>query len=142
MIRSTSQRNKFRRQWSVVRKLSTDAQQMLHIPGAGLITERRLDEAFNLPLVLAYAVLDQVLSELENQGVFSTPGKHKYPPLGKKMMASQAALPWKDFQLVSDGKDTRNKIAHEAVLCDRFECLKYIAALEAELVAWRIVAAS
>jgi hypothetical protein len=97
--------------------------QALIAPGV-FIAETPPDEIYNLPLILAYAVLDQVLNELMCQGSFSPPVNKKgatirIPALGVKMAASKAGLQWMDYDLVAEGKNARNQLAHEAMLLSR-----------------------
>ncbi len=89
----------------------------------------------NLPFLLAYSVLDSVLSELSQQGVFAC-GSWM---LGKKMEASRSNLPWQDYVLIEKGREQRNALAHGSVLLSRDECLQYISAVERELIAWQVV---
>ena len=104
-------------------------------PSGIMINETRPEDSYNLPLILAYAVLDQVLSELRDQGEFTC----KAWQLGKKMPASQNALPWQDYDLVKSGKNARNDLAHEAKLLGKTDCLRFIHAIGFELKAWGIV---
>jgi len=94
------------------------------------------DHYYNLPLLLAFAVLDQVFEELKEQKVFAVSGR---PMLGAKMKASKAHVPSQDYDLVEKGKDARNKLAHEAKLLTKADCLSYVAAIERELTAWRVI---
>lgn len=89
--------------------------------------------------MLAYAVLDQVLDQFKIQGLFTTSGRSL---LGTKMEASKGRIPWQDYALVEKGKDARNALAHEAVLVPKSECLAFIDAIERELTAWGVIAAS
>lgn len=111
------------------------------LPGAGFITTVPREETFNLILVLAYSVLDQVLDELMAQGVFTCNASRKPPMLGTKMAASRASLSWQNYDLVETGKTARNALAHKGKLLSKADCLAYVAAVEAELVAWSILAA-
>lgn len=92
-------------------------------------------ELLNLPLFLAYSVLDNVLSQLRDQGLFACQSWM----LGKKMVASKQVLPWQNYALIDQGRDRRNDLAHQAIYVPRAECKKYITAVGAELKAWGIV---
>jgi hypothetical protein len=96
-------------------------------------------EFYNLPLVLAYSSLDEVLTELAGQGVFTFRARAM---LGEKMKASRNALPWMDYAEVEAGRIARNAIAHDGELLDREECFRFIAAIQAEFVAWGILDAA
>jgi hypothetical protein len=109
------------------------------VPGVGGdINETPPEEFYNLPFVLAYAVLDQVLDALMDQGTFPTPGGRR-PMLGAKMNASRAHLPWVDYSAVKTGRIARNKVAHDAKLRGRADCLGFVENVERELKAWGIV---
>ena len=135
MIRDPKTKSEIAQDWRVVRKLCKAGYRTWMIPGAGSITEQRPEDSYNLPLVLAYAVLDRVLRELRDQGDFTC----KAWQLGKKMAASQNALPWQDYDLVNDGRVARNDLAHQAKLLSKADCLRFIDAVESELKAWGIV---
>ena len=103
-----------------------------------IINETPPSESYNLPFVLAYAVLDQVLAELINQGTFQCAGKEPLP-LGTKMEASKNAVPWQDYDKIKNGKKDRNDLAHEAKLLNKDKCFEYIDAIETELKAWGVL---
>jgi hypothetical protein len=121
--------------WKVVRFLCRGSHRQAQLPGGPFINETPLDEHYNLPFVLAFAVLDQVLDELIAQGLFKPRGTL----LGAKMDASRGALPWQGYDLVWDGKEKRNDLAHEAKLLKKADCLRYVDAIEAELRAWNVI---
>lgn len=108
------------------------------IPGAGMICETPPESFFNLPLVLAFAVLDQVLDELIDQGTIPRPSGRR-PLLGAKMTESRSHLPWRDYQIVDEGREARNGIAHRGELVNRTDSLKFVDAIENELHAWSIL---
>jgi hypothetical protein len=117
-----------------VQKLSRPVIRTAGVPG-GIISETPLDEHFNLPFVLAFAVLDQVLSVLITEKVFSCSRRQ----LGAKMLASKGAISWKDYALVKKAKCARNKLAHKARLVSRDQALTFIKAIEDELKAWGVI---
>ena len=135
MIRDQQTKSEIAQDWRVVRKLCESSHRQWMIPGAGMINETRPEDSYNLPLILAYAVLDRVLRELRDQGAFTC----KTWKLGEKMAASQNALPWQDYCLVDNGRDARNNLAHQAKLLSKADCLRFIDAIESELKAWGIV---
>jgi hypothetical protein len=125
-------------QWETVRTLSQGVHRTgMASGGAGavMINETPLDEHFNLPFVLAFAVLDQVLDELVAQGSFACTRWE----LGAKMLASKGPIVWTNYSLVDEGKMARNKLAHEAKLVSKADALRFIRAIEDELRAWRIL---
>jgi hypothetical protein len=121
--------------WMTVKALSKSSHRQSVIPGGGVISETPPEGFRNLPLVLAYAVLEEILNGLRRQGIF-TCGSDK---LGAKMDASMDVLPWQDYGLVKTGREARNQLAHEAKLLDDKQCLIFIEAVEAELIAWGVI---
>ena len=134
MIRDQQAKSEIAQDWRAVRKLRNPVRTSV-LPGFGVIVEEPVHDFYNLPLVLAYAVLDQVLNELRDQSEF----RSKNSKLGTKMFASRKALPWQDYGLVDNGREARNDLAHEAKLLSKADCLRYIDAIESELRAWNIV---
>ena len=137
MIQSSQLRDEIARDWSVVRRLCSSTHRIWLHPGGGFVNETPLEEHYNLPFFLAFAVLDQVLDHLIDEGRFDCPGRR--PQLGTKMKASQESLSWIDYDTVYEGKEARNMLAHGAELLDRESCFTYIDAVETELKAWRII---
>jgi hypothetical protein len=137
MITDPSVLASIRQQWTVVTRFCSGSHRQSQIPGGPFINETPPESFFNLPLLLAYAVLDQVLDELVAQG--SVPKPTGRPLLGAKMAASRGAIAWQDYVCVECGKDKRNDIAHEGRLLDRETCLRFIQAIEVELNAWHIL---
>jgi hypothetical protein len=107
MIRDPKAKADIAEQWAAVRKLCKASHRGYAVPGL-YINETPLAEHCNLPFVLAYAVLDQVLSILIEQGAFSCKGWK----LGAKMEASRGPLYWRDYDRVKTGKRARNKLAY------------------------------
>lgn len=93
------------------------------------------DPVYNLVLLYAFAVLDEVLRQLRDEGNFSS----KTTKLGDLMHSSKTILPWLDFNLVDMGRERRNEIAHHSATIPRGECWQYIDAIETELKSWQIV---
>ena len=104
-----------------------------------MINETPPEQLYNLPFVLAYAALDEVLGELVKQGTVPRQKKAR-PLLGAKMEASRSVLPWRNYVLVESGKAARNDLAHNAKLLDKAACFKFIDAIEAELKYWGVLA--
>ena len=94
-----------------------------------------LNMAGNIALLYAYSVLDQVLRQLKEEGHF----RPQRVGLKACMDASKPVLNWVNFVLVDEGRERRNRIAHEQEFLERIDCWKYINAIEAELIAWRIL---
>lgn len=126
--------------WTAVRKLCNSGHPGHVLSGGGapvFFTETPPEGFYNLPFLLAYAVLDQVLSELIDQGTIQC--NKKRPLLGDKMAASINVLPWQDYAQVESGKAARNALAHEGVLLRNAACFGFINAVESELKAWAIL---
>ena len=124
--------------WAVVKKFCSGSHRQALIPGVGFINETPPEEFYNLPLVLAYGVLDQVLSDFMEKGLFPVPNR-KRPLLGDKMIASRHHLRWRNYDLVEQGKNARNNLAHEGHLLGKSQCLAFIDAIENELNGWGIL---
>jgi len=133
MIRDSRARAVITQDWAGVEKLSKADDGYFYLDV--FVSGTRLDESYNLPFLLAYSVLDQVLTELRQQGEFQCTSWF----LGAKMSASRDHLPWKDYDLADSGREARNLLAHEAVLLSKADCLKYIDAVRAELKAWAVI---
>lgn len=138
MLKNQAIKSAITRDWAVVKKFCSGSHRQALVPGRGFINETPPEEFYNLPLFLAYAVLDEVLSEFLDQGTFVIPKKKK-PLLGDKMIASRPHLPWQNYDLVEAGKNARNDLAHEAKLLERSKCFSFIGAIESELKAWNIL---
>lgn len=137
MIRDAKRKAEVVECWAAVKKLGNGGHQSL-IPGAGFVDTTPDDAYYNLPFVLAYAVLDDVLAALIEQGTFTCQGNA--PMLERKMHAAKTqGVSWVDYTLVSEGRIKRKALAHRAKVLPKADCLKYVAAVEAELKAWSIV---
>jgi len=138
MIKDASTLSDIRAQWNAVRTLASRGATGAQIPGGPYVNFPPKDSRFyNLPFLLAYATLEQVLELLAYEGTIPPP-KEK-PTLHTRMNASQSHLPWQSFATVDEGKRRRNALAHDATLLDEQDCLHYIRAVEEELVAWSII---
>ena len=136
MIRDRKMKLEIAQDWRGVRKLCKASHRQWMVPGSGMINEQRPEDSYNLPLVLAYGVLDHVLNELHDQRAFTC--KRKKPGLGEKMGSSKL-LPWQNYDLVDNGRVARNDLAHQATLSNKADCLRFIDAIESELKAWGVV---
>ncbi len=128
------------REWAAVRKLCAGShrQHMVAAAGGGVFVNETPPESFyNLPFLLAYAVLDQVLAELVNQGTIQC--SRPRPLLGERMGSSKTALPWQNYGLVEAGKTARNELAHDAKLLGKDDCFAFIDAIDVELRAWSVL---
>jgi hypothetical protein len=133
MIKDSQAKTHLNQSWAAIRKLCGSGH-VFWTRGAA-ISVRTPDSTFNLPFVLAYAVLDQCLNVLISEGTIVC----KDWKLGVKMAASKDILPWVDYPLVDDGRSVRNAVAHEAILATKEDCLKFVNAIEAEFKAWGVL---
>jgi len=102
---------------------------------AGLPQPFLADVSYNPPFIHAFAVLNDVLLQLRDEGHFGC----KTIFLGGLVDASASVLPWLDLGLIKQGIDKRNDVAHRGVMLPRKECWKYIDTIYAQLVAWRVL---
>lgn len=93
---------------------------------------------YNLPLLLAFDVLGQVLTVLRDQGSFVCRSGH----LGPLVDAAKPGLTWVDWQKIRDGVRRRNEVAHDGILHDAKSCNADIEAVSNQLVAWGVIAAA
>ena len=127
-------------EWAAVKKLCAQSHRQAQIPGGSFIIETPPESFYNLPFLLAYGILDQVLTELIDQGTIQLNGKKKKRLLlGDKISASVGVVPWQDYSLIGSGKTARNELAHEATLLNRNDCFQFIKAIETELKAWGVL---
>jgi hypothetical protein len=102
----------------------------------GALTGGALREIlYNVPLLLAYDVLRDVLRQMKRERLFAA----KSGDLGPLVDAAKGAVPWVDWDGIRKGVATRNEIAHKAQLRPGPACLEDIARIETQLVAWKIL---
>ena len=124
-------------QWRIVKRFCESSHAQYLSPCGTYINETPPESFFNLPLILAFSVLDQVLKELIQQGRVPRPNGRGF--LGESMKSARSAITWQNYDCVKCGKDQRNAIAHEGKLLDREACLAFVNAIEIELCAWRVL---
>ena len=139
MITNADALTQVQSEWAGVRRMRDRMKLLLMATFAGgAFTAPALSTVvYNLPLLLAFDVLNQVLMQLRDEGQFSCSRNQ----LGPLVDASKIPLPWLDWQAVRDGVRRRNEVAHDGVLLDSTVCLSEISRIEQQLVAWRIIAA-
>ncbi|MCC8940843.1 hypothetical protein H8A99_31490 [Bradyrhizobium sp. Arg68] len=121
-----------RRQWNIVRMIPGG------FGGSAAVSFAPRDEFYNLPLVLVYCTLDNVLGELIRQGTVTCIRGNCFK-LGDKMVSARGAIPWLDYDLIDAGREARNRLAHESQLVSKQDCIEYIEAIGAQLRAWNII---
>ncbi len=95
------------------------------------------DILYNLPFLLALDVLKQVLLLAREDGRFTG----SRTQLDDLMDSAKTSLSWIDWQYLREGVKRRDEVAHHGKLFGDLQCLQYIAHIEAQLLAWRIIAA-
>jgi hypothetical protein len=103
--------------------------------GTGFVTDEFRDVCYNLVLIYAFGVFNDVLRTLRDEGRFPC---SKFG-LEALMESSKSVLPWVDFDRVAGDRKLRNRIAHKGALAPRKACWDALDAIERELVAWRII---
>ncbi len=138
MINDANTLSEIRKDWNGVELLRDKLQRSAFAAASGIggtFPFVLANAAHNLPFFHAYGVLNDVLEQLAKERHFTC----KSTKLGALMNNSKNALPWHDFNLVDEGRDFRNKVAHEGDLLNRGDCWKYVDAVKAELCGWKVL---
>lgn len=93
------------------------------------------DILYNLPFLLAFDVLKDVLVQARENGQFRGPGTQ----LGDLMESAKASLPWIDWQSLRAAMERRNEVKNNGKLFGDIQCLQGIADIEAQLLAWGVI---
>lgn len=121
--------------WNAIRSLCHDSHRQ-YAAGGAIINETRPAEAFNLPFLLAYALLDELLDQYGSEnGIAFRRRAH----LGEKMASLQTVLTWSEYAQIDEGMHRRNDLAHRAELLPKAECLRFIKAIDRQLSSWGMV---
>jgi len=138
MIKDTVSLSQIQAEWGTVRTTQEMIARNLasaHTSG-GMVSHQFMNISHNLCLLFAFSVLEHILLQLKKEGIFASSSDN----LGPMMTDSHSSgFRWRDFELVVEGREKRNGIAHRRILIARGECLKYIDAIEEELITWGIV---
>ncbi len=136
MIDSDEEQEKIRESWETVVKLRNFRRRFSLVNGTWVGLGYSIPDNFwNFPFFLAYAVLDDVLSILQNQGLFNS-GTWT---LSKKMKASKSKINWLDYEFIDRGREARNALAHKGVFISLEESFAYVEGIERELQSWEIL---
>jgi hypothetical protein len=144
VINDRGERAKIQQEWAVI-IAQTKLTRGGILPGGVYVNETPPENFYNLPLVLAYATLDHVLGQFLDQGLFpcTSPQKARKQQtcrnLGDKLESAKTAISWVNFAVVKEGQVARNGLAHKNVMATKADCLKYIAAVGAELTGWGVL---
>jgi hypothetical protein len=142
MIHDPTVKGEIEKEWTTIAYLTNYNRSYVvgSAGGAAYINETPPETFYNLPLVLAYAALDDVLAQFIVEGVFRCLKKNgNCFNLGDKMDSAKEAISWVNFDLVKEGREARNDLAHESKLVEKHRCLKYIQAVEDELKKWGVI---
>lgn len=123
--------------WSAIRALTSNGITGAQIPGVYITFPQKDPRFSNLPFLLAYAALEQVLEQLAYEGAIAAPVGR--PTLYNRLASTQHELTWVSFDTVDEGRLRRNDLAHDATLLNEHECQRFIDAIEKELLAWGVV---
>jgi hypothetical protein len=94
------------------------------------------DVLYNLPLVIAFGVLKQVLQQARDQ----ERSRDSQQPLDALMESAKTSLPWIDWRCLRAAVKRQTEVSLEGKLFGDVQCLQDIAAIEAQLVAWGVIA--
>jgi hypothetical protein len=94
------------------------------------------DIFYNLPYLLAFDVLKQVLIQASEEGQITGSRGH----LGDLMDSAKTSLQWVDWECLRDAVNRQSKVALEGKLFGDVQCLYDIAVIETQLIAWDIIA--
>jgi len=95
------------------------------------------DLLYNLPFLLAFDVLKQVLLQAKEDGQFTS----SQPQLSDLIDGAKNSLQWIDWQCLREAVKRRNEVTHDGKLLGDVQCLQDIADIEAQLVVWGIIPA-
>ena len=103
--------------------------------GHGMATPGIAMVIYNLPLLLAFDVLKQVLVQARDEKSFTCSGSR----LGALMDSAKDSLPWIDWNGLREGVRRRNEVAHDGKLFVSAQAIQDFESVEAQLVAWGII---
>jgi hypothetical protein len=141
MILSPSTVEELRSAWTGVVQMRERMKTIVIVTFAGgaLTGPTLRNVVYNLPLLLAFDVLKQVLAEARDEKLFVCSPRAQ---LGELMECGKESLSWIDWGNLREGVRRRNSVAHDGKLFDGKQCLQDIANVEAQLLAWEIVGAA
>ena len=96
------------------------------------------DVLYNLPFLLAFDVLKQVLLQARAAGLITGSGQR----LADLIESAKSSLPWMDWDGLHEAVKRRNEVVHDGKLYGDAQCLEDISAIEAQLAAWAVITAA
>jgi hypothetical protein len=136
MIKDPAVSQEIKDQWAAIQKLIVWNNTLC--VGFVMFTSTPPDEFYNLPLVLAYCTLDDVLGQFITEGTVTCTQRSCFF-LGAKMKSAEKQITWIDYALIDKGLTARNDLAHRSKLATKADALKYVDGIEADMRAWQIV---
>jgi hypothetical protein len=125
-----------RSEWSAVVTVRERMRNLMAGPVGSIADGALYSVVYNLPLLLAFNVLERVLRTLKKQR--QIPGQEQQ--LGELMDLFQGDPSWLEWSVLRDGERRRHAITHTGELFSGVECLADIAAVEEQLAAWGLLA--
>jgi hypothetical protein len=126
-----------RSEWSAVVQVRDRISKLMAGPLGSVADSTLHSVVYNLPLLLAFNVLEKVLRAVKKQR--QIPGNSEQ--LGDLMDLLQGDPSWQEWSVLRDGERRRHAIIHTGELFSGVECLADIAAVEEQLGAWGMLAA-
>jgi hypothetical protein len=124
-----------RSEWSAVVKVRDRMRKLMAGPVGSIADGTLHSVVYNLPLLLAFDVLEKVLRALKKQR--QVPGSSEQ--LGDLMDVFQGDPSWLEWSVLRDGERRRHAITHAGELFSGVECIADIAAVEEQLAVWEIL---
>jgi hypothetical protein len=124
-----------RSEWAAVVKVREHMRRLMAGPVGSIADGALHSVVYNLPLFMAFNVLERALRALKKQR--QIPGHSEQ--LGDLMDMFQGDPSWLEWSVLRDGERRRHAIAHAGELFSGVECLTDIEAVEEQLRAWGIV---
>jgi hypothetical protein len=124
-----------RTEWSAVVKVREHMRKLMTGPVGSIADGALHSVVYNLPLLLAFNVLEKVLRALKRQR--QIPGSSEQ--LGDLLDMFQGDPSWLEWSVLRDGERRRQAIVGSGELFSGVECLTDIEAVEEQLGAWKIL---
>jgi hypothetical protein len=124
-----------RSEWSAAVKVRERMNKLLGGPVGSVADGALHGVVYNLPLLLAFNVLERALRALKKQRQIPGQGEQ----LGDLLDLFQGDPSWLEWSVLRDGERRRQAIEHAGELFPSVECLADIEAVEEQLRAWGIL---
>jgi hypothetical protein len=124
-----------RTEWSAVVKVREHMRHLMAGPVGSIADGALHSVVYNLPLLLAFNVLERALRALKRQRQIAGSSEQ----LGDLMDLFQGDPSWLEWSVLRDGERRRHAIVHSGELFSGVECLADIEAVEEQLGAWEIL---